>query len=150
MTPDNLALLIEELRFDEGVQYWPYRDAVGVMTTGVGHNMEAHPLPPYCAFPLSNEMVDRLLADDLQSVFDDLNGNLPWWTDLNDVRQRVLCNMCFNLGIGKLLGFRNTLAAMRQGRYADAAKGMLNSAWATQVGKRAKRLADMMEKGAKP
>jgi lysozyme len=37
---------------------------------------------------------------------------------------------------------------MRQGRYADAADGMLNSAWSTQVGARATRLADMMAKGA--
>ena len=147
MTPGNEAKLIEELRHDEGVRYWPYRDAVGVMTTGVGHNMEAHPLPPYCAFPLSDAMVDRLLADDLQSVYDDLNGNLPWWTDLSDVRQRVLCNMCFNLGIGKLLGFRNTLAFMRQGKYDAAADGMLKSAWASQVKGRATRLADMMRKG---
>jgi lysozyme len=147
MTPGNEAKLIEELRHDEGVRYWPYHDTKGILTTGVGHNMEAHPLPPYCAFPLSDAMVDRLLADDLQSVYDDLNSNLPWWTDLSDVRQRVLCNMCFNLGIGKLLGFRNTLAFMRQGKYDAAADGMLKSAWASQVKGRATRLADMMRKG---
>jgi lysozyme len=147
MTPGNEAKLIEELRHDEGVRYWPYHDTKGILTTGGGHNMEAHPLPPYCAFPLSDAMVDRLLADDLQSVYDDLNGNLPWWTDLSDVRQRVLCNMCFNLGIGKLLGFRNTLAFMRQGKYDAAADGMLKSAWASQVKGRATRLADMMRKG---
>jgi lysozyme len=55
--------------------------------------------------------------------------------------------MAFNLGITKLLGFRNTLVAMRQGKYDAAADGMLASAWAAQVKGRAQRLADMMRKG---
>lgn len=150
MDPDNLALLVEELRFDEGVRYWPYRDTAGYLTVGVGHNLDASPLPDGWEYPLTDDLVDALLESDLQNVFDDLDNALPWWRDLTDVRQRVICNMCFNLGLTKLLGFKNTLAAMRQGRYADAARGMLNSAWASQVGNRAKRLAAMMQTGVKP
>jgi lysozyme len=150
MDEDNLALLVEELRFDEGVRYYPYKDTKGILTTGVGHNLQASPLPDDWAYPLTDDLVDVLLQSDLQSVFDDLDSALPWWADLTDVRQRVIANMCFNLGLTKLLGFTNTLTAMRQGRYADAAHGMLNSAWASQVGNRAKRLAAMMQTGTKP
>lgn len=148
MNPDNEAQLIQELRADEGVRYVPYRDTKGIQTTGVGHNLEASPLPAGWSYPLTDAQVDTLLHGDLANVYGDLNRNLPWWTDLNDVRQRVICNMCFNLGMGKLAGFKNTLAAMRQGRWDDAANGMLNSAWASQVKGRAVRLADMMRKGA--
>lgn len=148
MNPDNMATLIDELRVDEGVRYWPYRDTVGILTVGVGHNLQAKPLPTGWQYPLTDGQVDGLLSSDLGSVFVDLDNNLPWWTDLNDTRQRVLANMCFNLGIGKLLGFKNTLAAVRQGRWEDAAAGMLNSAWADQVGARARRLAQMMERGS--
>lgn len=147
MNPENETQLIEELRFDEGVRYVPYRDTKDIPTVGVGHNLQASPLPDGWSYPLTDAQVDTLLHADLQNVYGDLNRALPWWTDLNDVRQRVICNMCFNLGINKLVGFRNTLVAMRQGQYCDAASGMLNSAWASQVGARAQRLAQMMREG---
>lgn len=151
---ENECQLVLELRRDEGVRYSPYNDSRGFMTIGVGHNMQASPLPDGWTFPLDDGEVDALLESDLMSVYSDLDNALPWWEDLNDVRQRVICNLCFNLGLPKLLGFTNTLTAMRQGRYADAANGMLNSAWASQVGigtpanpGRALRLANMMRNG---
>lgn len=147
MNDDNLELLIAELRRDEGVESSPYKDTKGILTVGVGHNMQASPLPDGWTFPLDDGQIDALLTSDLLGVFDELNRNLPWWSDLNDVRQRVLANMAFNLGITKLLGFKNTLVAMRQGRWDAAAQGMLNSAWASQVKGRAVRLASMMRTG---
>lgn len=147
MNPDNEAQLVVELRRDEGVRYVPYRDTKGIPTVGVGHNLQAAPLPAGWTYPLTDDQVNQLLRIDLTNVFSDLNRDLPWWTDLNDVRQRVIANMMFNLGSNRLLGFKNTLAAMRQGRYDDAAAGMLNSAWANQVGERAQRLAQMMRTG---
>lgn len=145
MNPDNEALLIQELRRDEGVRYSPYNDTMGIPTVGVGHNLRASPLPDGWSYPLTDDQVDQLLSGDLQTVYDDLTSNLPWWVNLSDVRQRVVCNMCFNLGITRLLGFRNTLAFMRQGKYDDAAAGMKNSAWYSQVGERAVRLCYMMQ-----
>jgi lysozyme len=147
MNNQNRQTLIAELRRDEGVRYVVYKDTKGIDTTGVGHNLQAKPLPAGWKYPLNDVQVNSLLDDDLEDVFHDLDRNLPWWTDLNDVRQRVIANMAFNLGITKLLGFRNTLVAMRQGKYGDAADGMLASAWASQVKGRAQRLADMMRKG---
>lgn len=144
---ENECALVLELRRDEGVRYSPYNDSRGFMTIGVGHNMRASPLPDGWTFPLDDGQVDALLESDLMSVYSDLDNALPWWVTLNNVRQRVICNMCFNLGLTKLIGFKNTLAAMRQGRYADAAAGMLNSAWASQVGDRAVRLAAQMRNG---
>jgi lysozyme len=147
MNDENLKRIIAELRRDEGVRYSVYKDTKGIDTVGVGHNLQAKPLPAGWKCPLNDTQVDSLLDDDLEDVFHDLDRNLPWWTDLNDVRQRVICNMAYNLGITKLLGFRNTLVFMRQGKYDAAADGMLASAWATQVKGRALRLADMMRKG---
>jgi lysozyme len=143
----NELLLIGELRRDEGVRYVPYSDTKGIPTVGVGHNLQASPLPAGWSYPLTDTQVNQLLDADLQNVYHDLTRDLPWWTDLNDVRQRVICNMCFNLGMNKLSGFKNTLAAMRQGRYDAAADGMLNSAWASQVKGRAVRLSVMMRNG---
>jgi lysozyme len=144
-----------ELRRDEGKSRVPYKDTKGIPSTGVGHNLRASPLPPGWSYPLTDAQVDQLLMRDLANVFSDLDRNLPWWRDLNDVRQRVLANMCFNMGISRLLGFKKALIAMRQGKYEIAADEMLDSKWAREdvgIGTpekpgRALRLANMMREG---
>lgn len=152
MNPTNLALLIAELRRDEGVRYVPYLDNATPPndTTGVGHNLNVSPLPAGWTYPLTDAQVDQLLTGDLNETFMELNTSLPWWTSLDDVRQRVVANMCFNMGIGTLLTFRNTLTDIKLGFYVAAAAGMRSSLWAKQVGARAQRLADAMATGVMP
>ncbi|WP_213308148.1 glycoside hydrolase family protein [Paraburkholderia sacchari] len=146
----NLQLLNAELRRDEGVRYSVYRDTVGVPTVGVGHNCKASPLPPGWTCPLSDGQVDQLLGQDIAAACASLDRFLPWWSGLDEVRQRVITNMCFNMGINTLLTFRNTLADMKLGFYTAAATGMRASLWARQVGARAQRLAQAMETGVMP
>lgn len=146
----NQTLLEAELRRDEGVRYWPYKDTAGIQTTGCGHNLQAKPLPSNWAYPLTPAQVTHLLEQDIADTFANLDRNLPWWHQLDEVRQRVVANMCFNLGIGKLLGFHNTLLAMQRGSYAVAAAGMMASDWYRQVGPRAVRLCQAMENGVMP
>ncbi len=53
--------------------------------------------------------------------------------------------MCFNMGLSSLLGFKQTLAAMKRGDYEAAAKGMEDSKWYREdVPVRAARLVRMM------
>ncbi len=146
MTPDD-PLLIKELRRDEGVRYDPYLDTMNFLTVGVGHNIQAKAIPLDWEYPLTDDQVDQLLAEDLQDVFNNLDRTLPWWRKLSYVRQRVLANMCFNMGLHGLLTFKNTLANMQCGNYFAAAEGMRKSKWARQVKGRATRLAAMMEQG---
>jgi len=86
----------------------------------------------------------------VQEVEQALAKALPWFTQLDDVRQRVLLDMAFNLGAQGLLQFRLTLDAVRTGRYQQAATMMLESQWAGQVGQRARRLSQMMATGKDP
>lgn len=144
------SLMVSELERDEGVKKLPYLDSRGIQTIGVGHNMEASPLPDDWTFPLTDNQVSTLLTDDIQKVIHDLDKKLPWWSGMCEVRQRVIVNMCFNLGIGKLLGFHNTLTCMKTGDYIGAAAGMSASAWAVQVGNRATRLISAMTSGEMP
>ena len=141
----NDKTLIAELRRDEGVEYEPYKDTAGIDTVGVGHNLKAHPLR--LIYPISDDEVDAILAQDLERVFAGLDKNMPWWRGLTHARQRVLANMAFNLGTAGLMGFKNTMLYVQNGEYQKAADGMLASKWAKQVGARAKRLADMMVAG---
>ena len=143
----NDPLLIAELRRDEGVRYSPYKDTVGIDTVGVGHNLKAKPLPSDTEYPLTDEQVDKILADDIAEVNQALNKAIPWWQSLTQARQRVLANMCFNLGIAGLMSFHNTLTAIKCGHYELASVNMLSSKWSQQTGARAKRLAKMMVLG---
>lgn len=149
MTPDNLLVLKKELARDEGVRFSRYKDTKGYNTIGVGHNIDVdkHYIYTETDEPLNLDQVYSLLGQDLEHVFTDLDRNVPWWRSMNDVRQRVIANMCFNLGWTRLSAFRNTLKAMQTGNYRQAADGMMGSLWAAQVKDRAKRLADMMEYG---
>ena len=126
------------MNIDEGRRDRVYTDTVGKLTVGVGRNISDR------AF--SQDEIDLMLSNDIELVEQALDRALPWWRQMNDARQNVLANMCF-MGIGSLLGFVNTLAAMKAGRYDDAANGMLNSKWASQVGARATRLAKIMRTG---
>lgn len=148
----NQTLLVTELRRDEGVRYRPYLDTAKPpkRTVGVGHNMDAKPLPAGWVFPLTDAQVNQLLMGDLQEVYAGLDAKLPWWRSLDEVRQRVLANMAFNMGVAGLLGFPRMLAAAQGGNYAGAAAQMKDSLWYKQVGDRAERLRKAMATGVMP
>jgi lysozyme len=141
VTKDN-PRLIAQLVEHEGLETSPYRCTAGKLTIGVGHNLNAK--------PISRRAAVVILEDDLADVFADLDRQLPWWRDLDDVRQMVLVDMCFNLGIAGLLGFRMMLTSLREGCFQVAAEGMVRSKWYGQVGRRAKRLVEMMRTGQHP
>jgi lysozyme len=135
----NYEKLLAELEVDEGLRLKPYRDSVGKLTIGIGRNLDDK--------GISEAAARFLLGEDVLEVEAGLDEALPWWRQQEEVRQRVLANMAFNMGLAGLLQFTNTLAAVREGRYEDAASGMLTSLWARQVGPRATRLAEMMRTG---
>ncbi|WP_333986735.1 glycoside hydrolase family protein [Burkholderia cepacia] len=128
-----------ELTLDEGRKPRIYTDTVGKVSGGIGRNLTDK--------GFRDNEIDLMYLNDVAETEAWLDRNLPWWRQLDPVRQRVVMNMAFNMQ-GKLLTFVNTLAAMKRGDYAAAADGMLASKWATQVGARATRLADMMRSGA--
>jgi lysozyme len=88
-----------------------------------------------------------MLKNDIAFVERELDRRIPWWRKLDDVRQNVIANMAFNMGVPRLLGFSMTLDLVNSGRFDAAAEEMLRSRWAVQVGDRAKRLSTMMRKG---
>lgn len=163
------AKLVTRLIGDEALRLQVYRCTVGKLTCGVGRNLDDVGIRPaerqalgltvdgIVKNGLTKPQALALLDSDIAAVEADLDRALPWWRSLSDVRQRVLLNMCFNLGIGRaaspgrkargLLAFVNTLTFMRTGNFVAAAKGMRASLWADQVGARAERLARMMETG---
>lgn len=135
----------------EGEVLHTYKCSAGKLTVGVGHNLEANPIPDLGpGSEITQERSRQILKIDLDTVRAGLKKHLPWAESLDEVRRAVLIDMCFNLGIWGLLGFKNTLAAIQSGDYVKAAGMMLQSKWAGQVGKRATRLSTMMKTGEWP
>ncbi|AET91089.1 phage lysozyme [Burkholderia sp. YI23] len=140
MNAYDLPTLKAELTRDEGRRARIYVDTVGKTSGGVGRNLSD------VAF--SDDEIDLMLSNDIERAELSLDARLPWWRNLDPVRQRVILNMCFNMGIAGLLTFVNTLAFVKSGNWNAAANGMLASKWANQVGARAQRLAQMMRTGS--
>jgi len=135
----NTEKLKKQLRLHEGVRHEVYFDTRGIPTIGVGRNLKDN--------PLSDDEVDFLLASDVRRVADGLDESVPWWRGLSEVRQRVLADMAFNLGMAGLLSFGRMLARLEEGDHTGASREMLDSRWARQVGERATRLSEMMATG---
>ncbi|MFA6125082.1 MAG: glycoside hydrolase family protein [Sphingomonas sp.] len=159
----GFADLCREIARDEGDRLRVYRCTEGKLSVGKGRNLddvgisqeETRALGITVASIIKNGITqaqsDALFANDIARSEADLDRRLPWWRTLDPVRQRVLLNMCFNMGIGDgvsgLTGFRNTLELVRTGRYEAAAAAMAQSKWHRQVGARALRLEAMMKTG---
>lgn len=135
----NVGYLKQQLVRHEGYRHKPYRDTVGKLSIGIGRNLDDE--------GVSDDEIDLMYQNDVRSHVKDLTDHLGWWTSLDDVRSTVLANMCFNMGITRLLGFQKMLTALQSGDYTKAADEMLSSEWANQVKARALELAEMMRSG---
>ena len=135
-----LERIKEQLVRHEGLRLKPYRCTSGKLTIGIGRNLDDRGISQTEAYVL--------LENDIQNCEMQLVDEIPEiYNTLDEVRKSVLLNMCFNLGIGGLLEFNNTLAFIAAGDWERAANGMLASKWAKQVGMRAIELSEMMRKG---
>lgn len=131
--------LIEQLLLHEGIRLKPYKDTVGKLTVGVGRNLADK--------GLTKDEALYLLTNDIADATAECRRYIEFFDTLDEVRQRVLIDMAFNMGIHGVLGFKTTLGHIAAGRYDAAAESMLQSKWATQVGRRAHRLAQWMKTG---
>lgn len=140
-----------------------YRESVylcpsGKPTWGYGFNLEDSPHTSSeiqdllsLARELADEPASKLIEDwaalvlerrlSLCVVFLDC---IFWSVDLSDVRTAALADMTYNLGEAGFKKFKKMIAAINVGDFEAAAKEMLDSKWAQQVGQRAKTLAEMM------
>lgn len=157
MTTYSLAQLVADLTLDEGRRTFVYDDATGEPikpgsivkgnpSIGIGRNLASH--------GIDDTEVALLLQNDIQSDAKMLDGHIPWWRDLAENEQRVMLNLCFNMGFVKLVTFPNFLfnmehiADIRAGRLHDGVQAwidracaeLINSRWFGEVGERGPRM----------
>lgn len=135
----NMDKFIADLVRDEGIVLKPYMDSVGKLTIGIGRNLEDNGITEDEALFLAKEDANRARRE--------CRFSFGFWDDLSERRKRALANMCFNLGLPRLLNFKKMILALENGYYDQAADEALDSAWARQVGERAQRIARAFREG---
>lgn len=130
--------IAERIREREGLSFLPYKCPTGHLTIGYGHNLE---------HGISKEVAELLLRQDIEIAMKQVKKTFVWWPKLTEARLFVLVDMVYNMGLSAVYGFKKMLAAIDKGDYETAAKELLNSRYALQVGKRAKENAAMLRLG---
>ena len=135
----DIDSLEDQLIDHEGLELKPYHCTADKLTIGVGRNIQDR--------GITEDEARYLLKNDIKIVEDELLTRQPVVAGLDSVRQRVLVDMGFNLGLPILMKFQNMWTAIEEEDYHEAARQMMDSRWASQVGRRAERLAQAMSSG---
>lgn len=138
----DLDTLAADLIRDEGHRTTAYKDSLGRWTIGVGHCIDT------AGLTVPFQFVDDLLASDIASCMTEVNAGCSWASALSEPRQRVLVEMCFNLGIAGLLGFKRMLLACQEGRFTDAGIELVTSLAGHQEPERVQRWAQILGSNA--
>lgn len=125
----NYDILLEQLKDFEGLELKAYQCTAGKTTIGLGRNLDD--------YGITEEEAYYLAKNNIYELEDELDRAIPWWRQLDDARQRALINLSYNVGTTTLLKFKKTLQYLEDGSYEEAAKEVLDSRWADQVGRRA-------------
>lgn len=131
--------LMNTIKQHEGFSTKPYKCTAGDLTIGYGRNISVN--------GITRKEADILLNNDIRNAIYDARIFINKLDELSDNRKITLIDMAFNLGYTKLSKFKKFKAAILNKDFEEAAKEMLDSKWAMQVGIRANRLAKFMEDG---
>ena len=132
----NYQLLKSTLKRHEGYRNKPYKDSVGKLTIGIGHNLDD--------LGVDDEVIEHQFLIDIERAVEDCKTLFGNWHAIPSNKQTVLANMMFNMGLPVLSKFTKTISFIDASDWANAADEMLDSKWAKQVGNRATELANIM------
>ena len=145
----NLIKLQDEISKDEGIKFETYRCSLGHLTGGIGHlitewDEEIYSGPVGTAIP--TEQVNDWFAKDIETTIKDCNLLFSQFDNLPEDIQRVLANMCFQLGRPRLSKFKNMIAAVEDLDWQRMADEMEDSNWYKQTPNRAERLITRVDR----
>ena len=151
---------IQKLISHEGLRLEVYKDSLGIDTIGIGRNLEDRGITkeeldwmdiPNMAIVHTLGITEAdamyLAENDVEIVEEELVRAHPCVDKLDAVRQLVVMDMAFNMGVPRLCKFKNMWNAIHEENYIAAAKEMLDSRWAIQVKSRSTKLANAMHNG---
>lgn len=128
----------------------------GKLTIGAGRCLDTHPFTPeevrYVghdgrSYPITKEQAIWLLHRDINDCTATMEHSFPWTDGLTQIRQEVIIEMLFQLGLGTFMKFKQTIAYMKSGDAPAAAAEMLDSDWHKQTPARAEELSKLYNNG---
>ncbi len=156
----NIQKFTIQIKIHEGLRREVYMDTTGNRTVGIGFNLERRDAPIRLqavganyhevvtgGYVLTKDQIVLLLEMDIKDAEKAAIDLVSNYDELDDVRQRVVVDMIFNLGVRGFSNFLNTRKYIVRGEFGKAADNMMRSKWARQVKGRAKILSNMMRTG---
>ena len=155
----NMTELLDQLVEHEGLELMPYEDSLGISTIGIGRNLVdrgisdlelthmGKDMSSVYEWGITKENAYYLAENDIKIVEMEVCKKHPCVVELDQVRQRVIIDMAFNMGVPRLGKFKKMWKAIDNKDFPSAKIEMLDSRWAKQVGNRAVRLSNAMETG---
>lgn len=156
----NVSHFLDKLIEHEGMVLTVYQDTLGIDTIGIGRNLKDRGISPeelaYMDIPnmaivytegISEADARYLAMNDIKIVENELSQVHKCVDNLDAVRQLILMDMAFNMGVPRLCKFKKMWNAIHEGNFDAASLEMLDSRWARQVGSRARKLSDAMKSG---
>ena len=144
----DIDKLRDQLKIDEGIEHKIYLDHLGLKTCGIGHLcLDGEPefdMP--VGTPISDERVNELFDEDVKIMVGECEKLYPYFEELPEEAQQIICNMMFNLGRPRLSKFKMMKRAVDNRDWKEAASQMKSSKWYSQVKNRADRLVNRMER----
>jgi len=123
---------------DEYGRFLLYSDSVGEDTIGYGINLSGR--------GLDENVVELQLRNDLNGAIGECR-RFSYWGGLSPSRKLALVDLVFNLGLPRFKNFIKTNQALVEGDYDTAADELIDSRWYKQVGRRARKVVDLMRNG---
>jgi lysozyme len=134
----DYRMMLDQILRIEGAGLSAYRDAAGNLIVAPDHYVERMGVK-------GTGMA--VLEVDVRAVAKELDQLWPTTAKLDEVRQRALIHMAFNLGVRGLLTMTPLVSAVESRLWEAAADEMLISHWGKRGPHRASVLAAMMRTG---
>lgn len=143
----NYQRLEAQVKQDEGFRAKPYLDSLGYPTIGYGNRKILGRWVNLETDALTEEQATELLRADLYTALRDAQQVFCRFNQLDHVRQEVLVNMAFILGLPKLKKFRHLIRAQKSLDYLQMSIEIEDSLMHRQIGERGKRFVRQMRTG---
>lgn len=156
----NVSHLLDKVIQHEGMVLTVYQDTLGIDTIGIGRNLRDRGISKeeleYMDIPhidlvyrdgITEADARYLAMNDIKIVEQELVAVHPCVENLDAIRQMILVDMAYNMGVPRLSKFKKMWYAIHEGHFDAASYEMIDSRWATQVGNRAHKLAEAMRTG---
>lgn len=137
MSPEFKLRLKKLMILHEDYRKRPYLDTKNIITVGIGHNMQNADMP--------ESLLMQYFEEDSDAIYEKL-WEYEWFRGMNEARQLALVDFCF-AGMKTFEGFTEMIHWLGARCYNSAAKELLDSKYADEVGQRADDLAKILVTG---